>query len=340
MIKQNKLGLESRSQADPFKEDGFLPLITSNMFSVVGLENYQLFLDNKINVALPRGNDFVDNENVWNSLSISDFEKQYNDISVSFLNDFKVKILIDCANGNNPKLHSIIAKAKEIYGKRIQIMSGNVSSVDAFVELAKSGCDYIRVGVGGSTSCNTTKNTGVGQFNLGELIKQCDEARDKLFLIRDVKIVADGISSYISLCEKEFGFLDNGYATINKLLYSGADLVMIGKLFAQCEESSGEKKHKDYFDIERDGFKHKVINPTSPLLVKYQGMSTQEAQSNYNNELKHSEGNTTWIDVKWKLDEWLNGSKTDSDYLAGFTNCLKSAMSYVGAKNLNEFFEK
>jgi hypothetical protein len=340
MIKQNKIGLESRSQANPFREDGFLPLITSNMFSVVGLENYQTFLDNKINVALPRGNEYVKDKNVWNSLSINDFEEKYNNPNVDWLEDFYANILIDCANGNNPRLHLIIKKAKEIYGNRIKIMSGNISSVEAFIELAKSGCDYIRVGVGGSNSCNTSRNTGVGQTNLGKLIKQCDQAREELYIIRDVKIVADGISSYVSLCEKKYGYLDNGYAAINKLLYNGADLVMIGKLFAQCEESSGEKKHSGKIKINHNSQLAYLVDPNSSLLVKYQGMSTKEAQGNYNINLKHSEGNTSWVEVKWKLSEWLNGSIVDSDYLPGFTNCLKSAMSYVGAKHLNDFFKK
>lgn len=329
MIKQNKIGLESRSQANPFREDGFLPLITSNMFSVVGLENYQLFLDNKINVALPRGNEYIKDNNVWNSLSINDFEKRYNDINVSFLNDFKVNVLIDCANGNNPKLHSVIKKAKEIYGQRIQIMSGNVSTVKAFIELAKTGCDYIRCGIGGSSACNSTSNTGVGQSNLGKLVKQCDEAREQLYSINGVKIVADGISSYVSLCKKKYGYFDNGYAVINKLLYNGADLIMIGKLFAQCHESSGLK----ISSITK-------LNSVQSILVKYQGMSTQEAQGSYNTNLKHSEGNTSYIDVRWELDEWLNGSKIKTDDLPGFINCLKSAMSYAGARELNEFFKK
>jgi len=55
MITQTKIGLNSRSEANPFNEDGFLPLITAPMYSVVDESNYQLFLNNKVQVCLPRG---------------------------------------------------------------------------------------------------------------------------------------------------------------------------------------------------------------------------------------------------------------------------------------------
>lgn len=316
MIKQTKVGLETRTHANPYYIDGFLPLITSNMYSVVGEENYELFLKNKINVALPRGCKTIKNNNTWNSFTISEFETLLETDNFESTN-----ILIDCANGNNPKLHSLIERAKAKYGESIKIMSGNVSSVEAFIELANSGCDYIRVGVGGSSSCNTTKNTGVGQHNLGQLIERCYNFKEiSLNINKNVKIVADGISNYVTYCSKEYGFLDNGYAAINKLLNLGADYIMIGKLFAQCTESSGEKTSTIY-----------------GLKVNYQGMSTKEAQSKYNTVFKHSEGNSALIDVKWGLEEWLNGSLSEPDYLPGFINCLKSAMAYVGTKEIEDF---
>jgi len=334
MIKQAAVGLTSRSEADPFLKNGFLPLITSNMFSVVELENIELFLKNRIQVSSPRGMKCFGNDNIWNSISISEFEDSLNPtnsfIAEWFMDNKSEKnrlgsnnILIDCANGNNPKLHELINLAKLKYGQKLKIMSGNVSSVEAFEELAKSGCDYIRVGVGGSDSCNTFKNTFVGQTNLKRLIQECFNLRESSTdeNILKVKIVADGISSYMNYCVNKYGVLDNGYAVLNELLYYGADLIMIGRLFAQCEESSGEK-------IMVDG-KEKV---------KYRGMSTKESQDRYKKGVtKHSEGNTSVIDVKWSLSDWLHGSEKNPDYLPGYINCLKSAMSYCGVKTIEEF---
>jgi hypothetical protein len=292
------------------------------MFSVVNDENYDVFLKHNINVSLPRGSKVIINGNIWNSFTILDFEEKLIKNTMIFEN---LNILIDCANGNNPKLHNIIKISKKKYGDSLKIMSGNISSKEAFIELANSGCDYIRIGIGGSSSCNTSSNTGVGQENLGDLITECFISRETgLVENKDVKIVADGISSYINYCMDIYGFLDNGYATINKLLYLGSDIVMIGKLFAQCDESSGEK----------------YINDLNKKLVKYQGMSTKEAQNKYNSILKHSEGNTNLIEVKWSLNEWLNGSENQSDYLPGYINCLKSAMAYTGSETINDFIGK
>lgn len=398
MIPQACKGLNSRQEAIPFDKDGFLPLITAPMYSVVDETNYQLFLDNKVQVCLPRFN----NKDRYNFYSPEHF------VSVSleqFLYDWVLpnehgslhgnliacnyKICIDTANGNMPALHEAIRKAKEIHGDKLIIMAGNVASQDAFFELAKTGVDYIRVGIGGGAVCNTTANTGVGQRSLGDLIWECNNTRQryKTALTNDngyrrtegwenvanVKIVADGISSYIKFCQKEYNFYDNGYAAINTLLYNGADLVMVGSLFAQCLESAGEKSKSSPIHLSEFIQKNYYIkNPDERDRqwyiwdVKLQGMSTEEAQKKYKNpiesgqmeiidfqtgtierfgdvinyygnRIKPSEGKTIWVPVRWTLNEWLYGNSTDE--LPGFVNMLKSAMAYLGATKLDEITE-
>lgn len=339
MIKQCAItDIESRSQCNPYDKTGFLPIITSNMYSVVDKTNAHIFLQNKIKVCMPR-KEYMDdsyshcsNENYFDSYSLSEFVENFIDTNNGFLTDkndniLKTSICIDTAAGHLKKLHDAIRKAKEIHGDRLIIMAGNVSSVDAFVELAKTGVDYIRVGIGGGGGCNTTSNTGVGQENLENLINDCkfridvsashlykyhNEGRfqslkenkdlyNELLNISKVKIVADGISSYIKQCQTKYGFNDNGYAAINKLLFAGADLVMIGKLFAQCLESAGEKridtgdevvinhskiKHLQQLfgeDIQEQVFQ-RFRNGHRDLVVKYSGMSTHVEQEKYKSE--------------------------------------------------------
>ena len=382
MIQQKAKGLNSRSEAVPYLEDGFLPLITAPMYSVVDENNYQIFLDNKVRVCLPRNvgislNVSADKldpiyEQVWCSVSLQQFVDYWCrlDSPAAMMKSDGIPdlICVDTANGNMQQLHEAIREAKKIHGETLVIMAGNVSSVEAFVELAKTGVDYIRVGIGGGSGCNTTNNTGVGQEDLGILIHQCNYLRNEfsnpifkeglhnypffgkfrrtdytqieLANIRNVKIVADGISSYIKLCQQKYNFNDNGYAAIIKLLNSGANLVMIGGLFAQCYESAGEKA----FAINKE-------TRSSQDLVKVSGMSTVEEQKKYKEptnlgtqdlnvpRLKPSEGSTKWVPVRWTLGEWLQGSDKQDEhpYLNGFVNSLKSAMSYTGSKTLNEF---
>ena len=328
MITQTATGLNSRTEANPFDKNGFLPLITAPMYSVVGETNYQVFLDNKIQVCLPRNTqveDIGDFDRVFFAVSLEEFIVSYigaADHKSFNINNEPNKICIDTANGNIPQLHEAIKKAKEIHRDNLTIMAGNVASVEAFIELAKTGVDYIRVGIGGGGGCNTTSNTGIGQEDLAELIKECYKYREvtktnfdylkketSTFFSKNniseheylnqikVKIVADGISSYVKQCESKYGFNDNGYAAINKLLFAGADLVMIGKLFAQCLESAGKK---GFYQKDKNG---SIIPGSKPILhtnnkeiltqslsknnlfVNYSGMSTHAEQERYKSKL-------------------------------------------------------
>ena len=339
MIKQCAVtNIQSRSECNPYDITGFLPLICSNMYSVVDKHNAHIFLQNKIKVCMPRKEYMDDNyqhcsdENYFDSYSLSEFIENFISSQDGFLtnkdgNLVKTSVCIDTAAGHLSSLHNAIRKAKEIHGSNLIIMAGNVASVEAFVELAKTGVDYIRVGIGGGGGCNTTSNTGVGQQSLEKLISICKEVKDvslhysqqelqhgaTFFKVHSftqnailgtpqdfkniskVKIIADGISSYIKQCEKEYGFNDNGYAAINKLLFAGADLVMVGKLFAQCVESAGEKQYaihrgeNSYKTVRKEEFTKYLseLGVTDfepfPFAVKYSGMSTQEEQAKYKN---------------------------------------------------------
>jgi len=395
--------INSRSECNPFDKTGFLPIITSNMYSVVDKHNAHIFLDNKIKVCMPRG-EYMDgsyqhcsDENYFDSYSLDNFIKNFVDTTNGFLRNqkdeiVKTSVCIDTAAGHLKKLHDAIRQAKEIHKDKLVIMAGNVASPEAFIELAKTGVDYIRVGIGGGGGCNTTSNTGVGQEDLEELIKQCRHVirqfEENSFYNKDdkrwanltnsvsavtqerikknkqyskVKIVADGISTYVKQCETKYGFNDNGYAAINKLLYAGADLVMIGKLFAQCLESAGEKQYSSGVTEIPISWKELSqryeipINDISSQMrfvknVKYSGMSTREEQKKYKTpvkmsenanslSLKPSEGSVQWIPVRWTLDEWLNGSDNQDQYpyLMGYVHSLRSAMSYTKSLTLNDF---
>ena len=338
MIKQSYLSyIKSRTDCNPFTKDNYLPLITAPMSSVINEFNYKLFTDNNIQVCLPRTiENWFWEENVFIAMSLNDFVDEFLKKTLSFIG--KRYVCIDTANGNLKVLHDAIIAAKKIHGNNIIIMSGNVASVDAFIELAKTDCDYIRVGIGGSIGCTTTRNTGIGQEDLEKLIHACKfHVTNKKV---DVKIVADGISTYIKQCEFKYGFNDNGYAAINKLLYSGADLIMVGTLFAHCVESATNKYIKvndNYHSISQN----EAIDdfPSLDLYGKHYGMSTTHAQSFYNDQIKPSEGSIVYIPIKYSLKQWVYGCESQDNYpyLSGYINSLKSAMSYTNSLTLNNF---
>ena len=386
MINQAPISyIDSRNECNVYDDNGFLPLITAPMYSVIDEKNYETFLNHNIQTCIPRGikTNLRSEYGLWISYSLNDFIDNFHNSKIEL--DQIEYALIDTANGNMFRLHNAIKIAKSIHKDKLVIMAGNVSSVEAFIELAKTGVDYIRIGIGGGGGCNTTSNTGVGQLDLEDLIIRCYTAKIQLenvgtcgeyfnykwyshysntewlkyehninfisnkesLQIANVKIVADGISSYVKGCQTKYGFNDNGYAAINKLLYAGADLVMVGKLFAQCMESAGEKGILDRLSntyISLSKLMNKISESTK-IYVKYSGMSTQTEQQNYKkpyiidglecskqeiqsimksdtgeyatenylntyfkNDIKPSEGSINWIPVKWLLTEWLNGS--------------------------------
>lgn len=340
IVQQGKrFNLNSRSEINIFDKDNFLPIITAPMFSVVDTLNYVEFVKRGIQVCMPRRNALrVKGPGKWESYSLSNFEKYYCNENIKF-NEIH-RVCIDVANGNMRTLHQAIYKCKHLHGNKVIIMSGNVATLEAYLELASMGCDFIRVGIGGSSVCNTYTQTGVGQEDLEDLISEIAETKHNIFdlpfqylsiekqkNIFNSKIVADGISRQMLKLINKGACLDNGYALINRLLFSGADLVMIGRLFAQSLESAGTKRIKGVKD---DG--------EEILEVDYYGMSTKRAQKKYSKRTnKASEGNSKWLLVKWTLDQWLNGDENRLDYLPGFKKALASSMSYNGAMNLNNF---
>lgn len=350
MIKQEAIGLNSRQEANIYDENGMLPLMTAPMFSVVNETNYQVFLDNKVQVCLPRKTEVIgyNQKGMFLAMSLDDFVNNYITSYIDLQNfsglEFEEKVCIDVANGNMPALHEAIRKAKEIHGNNLVIMAGNVASVDAFMELAETGCDYIRVGIGGGGGCNTTSNTGVGQKNLAKLISKCKYQSYFIDDIYNPKIVADGISSYINYCQKKYGYNDNGYAAINTLLYVGADIVMVGKLFVQCLESAGEKAigsiaqpgNLHISDIASIRRQYEMYNDFERCYVKYSGMSTLQEQEKYKDDKKPSEGSVQWIPIRWSLPDWLTGNDAQDSYpyLMGWVNSIKTVRSYTGNKTI------
>ena len=333
-IQQSAIGLNSRSEANPFYGSNSLtpntfPIFVAPMDTVVSHENLDEFTSRGLNVCIPRMPDTnfnsiekINNVQTFYSVSLTLFEKIIQkDDSPNY------RILIDVANGNMPQLHDLIRQAKAKFGEKIIIMAGNVGSVDAFVTLDQTGVDFIRVGIGGGSACNTAIHTGIYQHT-PQLLKELS------LRINNAKIVADG------------GF--KSYSQIIKALALGADYVMCGGIFNKALESSSEK----VLFWENMDDKPKKLNAKTPLkdlitymqrdelFTLYRGMSTQEVQRKWGKDkIRHSEGKSFYNKVEYTLDEWINGSEWNPDDIAGFINVLKSTMSYTGCRTILELIK-
>jgi IMP dehydrogenase len=117
--------------------------------------------------------------------------------------------------------------------RHVQVIGGNVATragAQAFVDV---GADAVKVGVGPGSICTTRVVTGVGAPQVTAIYEAALAAR-----AAGVPVIADG------------GLKHSG--EIAKAIVAGADSVMLGSLFAGCEESPGDlvfvngKQYKSY----------------------------------------------------------------------------------------------
>lgn len=306
--------IDSRSVINEFDKFGNLPLFTAPMDTVISEENEHLFINEKINVILPRKTetilDPVTSRNRWLSYSLKQFEEAF--ITNEQPKNTKYYILIDVANGHMPSVYNLTRKSKEIYGDSLVLMVGNVANPKTYALLSDAGADYVRIGIGNGGGCLTTQQTGIG-FPMASLIEET--YRESLVIDNPAKIVADG------------GF--KKYSDIIKALALGADYVMLGSILNKALESCGDT-------VDEDGTKVNQYNPKveeyfkagGKLYKKFRGMSTKEVQKAWGNEeLKTSEGVVRLHNVEYTLNGWVDN----------FRHYLKSAMSYTDSKSLDDF---
>jgi IMP dehydrogenase/GMP reductase len=299
--------INSRSEIDPFINNK-LPLFVAPMDMVVNSKNAENFYENGINVCLPRSIKYDDllNKNYFYSYGLDEI------IDIVKNNGFLPnKVLIDVANGHMKKLLDIARIIKK--ERNIELMAGNIANPKTYREYCEIGIDYIRVGIGGGSVCTTSANVSI-HYPMASLIMECNNISKEYD--NPTKIVADG------------GF--KNYADIIKAIALGAHYVMLGSIFNKAIESAGNNylyQNEKYSSInEQQAIE--LFNLGENIYKYYRGMSTKEVQKHWNKkELKTSEGITKYNKVEYTITSWVEN----------FTDYIKSAMSYCGAKNLNEF---
>ncbi|HQM88563.1 MAG: IMP dehydrogenase [Spirochaetes bacterium] len=227
----------------------------------------------------------------------SDFEER-----LKLLHDAKVDIIVvDSAHGHSEGILKIVSQIKERYPD-LCVIGGNVATAEGTRDLIKAGADIVKVGIGPGSICTTRIVAGVGipQFTA---ILDCAEQADKL----GKTIIADG------------GIKFSG--DIVKAIGAGASCVMIGSLFAGCEESPGEEEIYQ-------GRRFKV----------YRGMGSIAAMQ------KGSKDRYFQDDMTKLVPEGVEGrvpykGKT-ADVIYQLIGGLRSGMGYCGARNIEELRKK
>ncbi len=143
-------------------------------------------------------------------------------------------LVVDTANGDSRGALDIIRTLKaEPAASGIDVIGGNVATLEGAASLIDAGVDAIKVGVGPGSICTTRVVAGVGVPQLSAVHEAARAARTA-----DVPLIADGGLQYSG--------------DIAKALVAGADTVMMGSLLAGCDESPGDlvfvngKQYKNY----------------------------------------------------------------------------------------------
>ncbi len=128
-------------------------------------------------------------------------------------------IVIDTAHGHSAGVIEAVARAKKIFGDRVQIIAGNVATAEATRALIGAGADAVKVGIGPGSICTTRIVAGVGVPQLTAIMDAASGAGD-------VPIIADG------------GIKFSG--DFAKAIAAGASCAMVGSAIAGTDESPGE----------------------------------------------------------------------------------------------------
>lgn len=129
-------------------------------------------------------------------------------------------LVLDTAHGHSEGVLKSVERARRL-SNSTQIVAGNVATADAAKALIDAGADAVKVGIGPGSICTTRMVAGVGVPQL-TAVMDCVEACRKA----GIPVISDGGIKYSG--------------DLAKAIAAGADVVMLGSLFAGTDEAPGE----------------------------------------------------------------------------------------------------
>ncbi|MDX1417088.1 MAG: IMP dehydrogenase [Candidatus Promineifilaceae bacterium] len=219
-------------------------------------------------------------------------------------------LVLDIAHGHADHALGMVETLRRNF-PQAQIVAGNVATREGACELAAAGADCIKVGIGPGSICTTRIVTGFGVPQLTAIIDSVRGVKDSG---RDIPVIADG------------GIRASG--DMVKALAAGADTVMVGSLFAGCEEAPGSP-------VIRDGQKFKVVRGMASL-----GAAIGRKRADEENG-ESAESQEEWDKVVPEGVEAVVPYRGHVHELVyQLIGGLRSGLSYGGARSIAELQEK
>lgn len=168
-------------------------------------------------------------------------------------------IVIDTAHGHSQGVLEAIARIKSTF-PGLELVAGNIATADAAEALIKAGVNAIKVGIGPGSICTTRVVAGIGVPQI-TAIAECARIAKK----HGIPLIADGGIKYSG--------------DLTKAVAAGADVIMIGSLFAGSEESPGDT-------ILYQGRAYKGYRGMGSIGAMKEGSKDRYFQSDVDNDVK------------------------------------------------------
>ena len=209
-------------------------------------------------------------------------------------------IVVDSAHGHSKNILEAVKNIKKTYPD-LQVIAGNVATGEAVKALIDSGADAVKIGIGPGSICTTRVVAGIGVPQITAIMDAYKVAKEY-----NIPIIADGGIKYSG--------------DMTKAIAAGANVCMMGSIFAGCDESPGT------FELYQ-GRKYKV----------YRGMGSLAAMENGSKDRYFQE------DAKKLVPEGVEGrvayKGSVEDTVFQLIGGLRSGMGYCGAPNIETLKE-
>ena len=205
-------------------------------------------------------------------------------------------LVLDSAHGHSENILKKVSLVKEHFPD-VSLIAGNVATAEATEALIKAGADAVKVGIGPGSICTTRIVAGIGVPQMTAVL-ECAAMGEKY----GVPVIADGGIKYSG--------------DIVKALAGGASVVMLGSLFAGCEESPGDTEVYQ-------GRSFKV----------YRGMGSLSAMAKGSKDRYFQEDNKKLVPEGVEGRVPYRGSVSDSIFQ--LMGGLRSGMGYTGSADID-----
>ncbi|MDR1643451.1 MAG: IMP dehydrogenase [Clostridiales bacterium] len=128
-------------------------------------------------------------------------------------------VVIDTAHGHSTRVLECVTSVKSRYPE-LDVIAGNVATGEGTEAVIQAGADAVKVGIGPGSICTTRVVAGIGVPQV-TAVYDCAQAAKPF----GIPVIADGGIKYSG--------------DLVKAIAAGANVCMLGSIFAGCEESPG-----------------------------------------------------------------------------------------------------